>query len=71
MFEIKNKLNVNVFSPNSKIEGTTNLLMDKQTVDFGFIKFGSRVDLFLPLNAKLNISLGEKVIGNKTIIAYV
>ena len=39
--------------------------------DFGFIKFGSRVDLFLPLNAKLNISLGEKVIGNKTIIAYV
>ena len=39
--------------------------------DFGFIKFGSRVDLFLPLNAKLNISLGEKVTGNKTIIAYV
>ena len=39
VLEIKNKLNVNVYSPNSKIEGTTNLLEDKQTVDFEFIKF--------------------------------
>ena len=39
--------------------------------DFGFIKFGSRLIYFYLLNAKLNISLGEKVIGNKTIIAYV
>ena len=39
VLEIKNKLNVNVYSPNSKIEGTTNLLEDKQTVDFDFIKF--------------------------------
>ncbi len=39
VLEIKNKLNANVYSPNSKIEGTTNLLKDKQTVDFEFIKF--------------------------------
>jgi phosphatidylserine decarboxylase len=36
----------------------------------GFIKFGSRVDLFLPLNAKINVKLNQKVVGNKTIIAY-
>jgi phosphatidylserine decarboxylase len=37
--------------------------------DFGFIKFGSRVDLFLPLDAKVEIEMGQKVKGNKTIIA--
>jgi phosphatidylserine decarboxylase len=36
----------------------------------GFIKFGSRVDLFLPLNAKINVDLNQKVHGNKTVIAY-
>jgi len=40
-----------------------------QGEDAGFIKFGSRVDLFLPLGTQLNIKLGEKAIGNKTIIA--
>lgn len=35
---------------------------------FGFIKFGSRVDLFLPLNTKINVSLNEKVKGGKTVI---
>ena len=39
VLEIKNKLKVKVYSPNSKIESTTNLLKDKQTIDFGFIKF--------------------------------
>jgi phosphatidylserine decarboxylase len=37
--------------------------------DAGFIKFGSRVDLFLPLGTKVNVKLNEKAIGNKTIIA--
>jgi phosphatidylserine decarboxylase len=40
-----------------------------QGQDAGFIKFGSRIDIFLPLNMKLNISLNDKVIGGKTIIA--
>lgn len=37
--------------------------------DAGFIKFGSRVDLFLPLGTKLNVQLGDRVKGNKSIIA--
>ncbi len=37
--------------------------------ELGFIKFGSRVDLFLPLNAKIKVNLDQKVIGGKTIIA--
>lgn len=40
-----------------------------QGEDAGFIKFGSRVDLFLPIGTALNVKLGEKAIGNKTIIA--
>ncbi|TNE54156.1 MAG: phosphatidylserine decarboxylase family protein [Bacteroidetes bacterium] len=29
--------------------------------EFGFIKFGSRIDIFLPLNSKINVKIGEKV----------
>lgn len=35
----------------------------------GFIKFGSRVDLYLPLNSNVLVSLGQKTVGNETIIA--
>jgi phosphatidylserine decarboxylase len=35
----------------------------------GFIKFGSRVDLYLPLNAEIKVQLDEKVKGNQTVIA--
>lgn len=35
----------------------------------GFIKFGSRIDLFLPLGTKIVVRMDEKVKGNKTIIA--
>ena len=42
-----------------------------QGEDCGFIKFGSRVDLFLPLDVKIEVSLGQKVKGNKTIIASI
>ncbi|HCL07375.1 MAG TPA: phosphatidylserine decarboxylase family protein, partial [Flavobacteriaceae bacterium] len=35
----------------------------------GFIKFGSRVDLFLPLGTKLDIKLNQKVRGGETVIA--
>ena len=37
--------------------------------DMGFIKFGSRVDLFLPLDAKTNIKINDTVKGGQTIIA--
>lgn len=40
-----------------------------QGEDFGFIKFGSRVDLFLPLGTQLRVEIGQKVKGNKTVIA--
>ena len=42
-----------------------------QGEDCGFIKFGSRVDLFLPLDVKIKVKLGEKVKGNQTIIASI
>jgi phosphatidylserine decarboxylase len=35
----------------------------------GFIKFGSRVDLFLPLDAEIKVELGECIRGNQTVIA--
>ncbi|MFI3261898.1 MAG: phosphatidylserine decarboxylase family protein [Rikenellaceae bacterium] len=35
----------------------------------GFIKFGSRVDLFLPLDAEISVKLGDKVVGSQTEIA--
>ena len=37
--------------------------------EFGFIKFGSRVDLFFPIGTKINTQLEEKVIGGQSIIA--
>jgi phosphatidylserine decarboxylase len=37
--------------------------------EFGFIKFGSRIDLFLPLDAKINVQLNQKVKGQLTKIA--
>lgn len=41
----------------------------EQGNDMGFIKFGSRVDLFLPLNANIEVAMNQQVRGNKTIIA--
>ena len=41
----------------------------RQGEDFGFIKFGSRVDIFLPLGTKLEVGLNQKVKGNRTVIA--
>ena len=37
--------------------------------DFGFIKFGSRVDLFFPVGTKIEVELNQIVKGNKTFIA--
>lgn len=43
----------------------------EQGKDFGFIKFGSRVDLFLPLDTKINVQIGQKVKGGITIIGEI
>jgi phosphatidylserine decarboxylase len=40
-----------------------------QGEDAGFIKFGSRVDLFFPLGTVINVELNQKAIGGKTSIA--
>ena len=40
-----------------------------QGEDFGFIKFGSRVDLFLPLGTKINVAIDQKVYGNLDVVA--
>ena len=37
--------------------------------EFGFIKFGSRVDLFFPIGTKINTQLEEKVTGGQSVIA--
>lgn len=42
----------------------------KQGEEFGIIRFGSRVDFFLPVSAKVNVKMGEKVRAQKTVIAY-
>lgn len=40
-----------------------------QNTEYGFIKFGSRVDHFLPVDAQVKVSLNQKVVGAQTIIA--
>jgi phosphatidylserine decarboxylase len=40
-----------------------------QGTDAGFIKFGSRVDLYLPLGTKINVNIGDKVKGGVQVIA--
>ncbi len=37
---------------------------------FGLIRFGSRVDLYLPLGVKINVQVGRKVKGGESIIGY-
>lgn len=40
----------------------------QQTDEYGFIKFGSRVDVLLPIGTKVNVSLNEKVKGGVTVL---
>ncbi|MBK8846450.1 MAG: phosphatidylserine decarboxylase family protein [Bacteroidetes bacterium] len=44
-------------------------LVVKQGTELGFIKFGSRVDIYLPLGTKLHVKIGDKAVGNETVIA--
>ncbi len=41
----------------------------EQGAEYGFIRFGSRVDLFLPLGTKVNVKIGDKPLGGITVIA--
>jgi phosphatidylserine decarboxylase len=42
----------------------------KQNEEFGFIRFGSRVDIFLPVGTKVDVKIGQVVQGGMTVIAH-
>ncbi len=46
---------------------------DECVVDdhMGFIKFGSRVDVYLPIGTKVDVQLGQRTTGNETVIARI
>jgi len=50
---------------NYAIEGET---ID-QSMEAGFIKFGSRIDVLVPKTSSLNVSLNDRIVGGKTILA--
>lgn len=41
----------------------------KKGEDYGFIKFGSRVDVFFPIGTMINVEMNQVVKGNKTVLA--
>lgn len=41
----------------------------QQNQQMGFIKFGSRVDIFLPVGTKVEVALNQKTVGGQTVIA--
>ncbi|WP_259014942.1 phosphatidylserine decarboxylase family protein [Emticicia fluvialis] len=41
----------------------------EQGTEFGFIKFGSRIDIFLPLDAKILVNIDDRPVGGETVIA--
>ena len=43
----------------------------EQCSEMGFIRFGSRVDIFLPLDSKVEVKIGQKTTGNSTVIATI
>jgi phosphatidylserine decarboxylase len=42
----------------------------QQGDELGIIKFGSRVDVLLPVNVRVNVEMKEKVVAKKTVLAY-
>lgn len=42
----------------------------KQNEEFGFIRFGSRVDVFLPVGTKVDVKIGDMVQGGVTVLAH-
>ena len=47
---------------------STNQNLD-QGERYGLIRFGSRVDIYLPLNSNVNCNVGDKVIAGETLLA--
>ena len=45
--------------------------MANQNQEMGFIKFGSRVDVFIPLNSAVKVELNQKVVGTQTVLAVI
>jgi phosphatidylserine decarboxylase len=43
----------------------------QQNAEFGFIRFGSRVDVFFPVGTKIDVKIGEAVKGGQTILAKI
>ncbi|MGR3811096.1 phosphatidylserine decarboxylase [Jiulongibacter sp. NS-SX5] len=41
----------------------------EQGKEFGFIMFGSRIDIYLPLDAKIHCQINDKTVGGQTVIA--
>ena len=41
----------------------------RQDKEAGFIKFGSRIDVFIPLKSSINVKIGENVVGSQTVLA--
>ena len=41
----------------------------EQSTEMGFIKFGSRVDIFVPLDAEIKVNLQDKTVGSVTVLA--
>ena len=41
----------------------------KAGAEYGFIKFGSRIDIYLPLECEINVELNQKTVGGETVIA--
>jgi phosphatidylserine decarboxylase len=52
---------VNYLKPGDKVA---------QGGEMGFIKFGSRVDLLLPLDSKIDVKINDKVRGGVTVLAH-
>mgnify|MGYP000454037107 CR=1 FL=1 len=60
---------VGQLDPTHRQPGTAAHDQVDQGEEFGFIKFGSRVDVFLPLDAKINVEIDQKTKGGRTILA--
>jgi phosphatidylserine decarboxylase len=41
-----------------------------QGEEMGIIKFGSRVDVFIPVGSQINVTIGDKVTSKKTVLSY-
>jgi phosphatidylserine decarboxylase len=50
---------------------TAEKMLAKQCAEMGFIKFGSRVDILIPLNSKIKVHLNDKTVGGKTVLAEI